>query len=229
MAPEDSAKNAVQPIENTTQLFAKQIPAKQLILQWHYRRARETLMGMLEGSGLPAMLALILAEPLRKALQSQDPCHPSLKESPNELLGKTFLAEFEKQGITGPQPPPAEPKIIEGLMKARTPRRVRTLVKQSRWLRTDGHNGLGVFLWTRPEVFLSLKSDPRVPQSSRPTTAGKWVEVLARRIAAVRAGYKPATGDRYVFKLRRCALCRKAPATWRLKRDGKIILWCGWC
>lgn len=122
----------------------------------------------------------------------------------------------------------SEPKIFAGLLRAKTSRRVRTLVRQSEWLRKS--DGLGAFLWLYPERFINLRDSARLARSGREFTLERQVEILSRRLAGVLAGYKPATAERYLAGYDRCEHCGIRPACWAgLMRGGIQSRWCGYC
>ncbi len=230
----ERVKNAPPTIETKGQ-NPPALSAKQLILKWRYAQTRAVLKGMLRGSGLPDEVARLLAEPLRDYVRTHLPGDPILEKGSNQFLDEWFSRSFAEAGITGRKPPAAEPEILKGLIRAQTVRRVRTLTKQSQRLRGTE---LGAFLWARPKLFLALKLDWRFPKSSRLSSderIKKQVEFLARRIAAVLAGYKPATGYVYLSQLERfCKKCGRPgqvrkPAVLGWREEDGTVPWCGEC
>lgn len=217
-----------QPIDKKAPVSSPLIRDKHRKLLWYWREAWQSLMGMLQGAKFPELTCEEFAEPLAKDLRNLTVEHVPATE---DELRKIWKLSFAKQGIAEAEPYPAEPKLLEALRKAKTTRRVRTIVKQSKWLTPDYRDGAGAFIWENPETFLSLKSDPRIPRSSRPSTDEKWIAVISRRLAAVRAGYKPRSGERIrdisEFLGYRCACGR--PAVLGLRRGREIQAWCGLC
>lgn len=198
-------------------------------LRSSYMRARQALLGMYQGSEFPELAADDFSDWLGKNFKDFyiEEFPDSQAELDVELLERRRTA-FALQGIHDPMELPAERELLESLRKARTARRVRRVVMQSEWLSLDGRDGIGAFLYTYPEKFLSIKIDARVPKPRGPVNT-PWIDSISRRIAALRTGYKPSTGDRYLSELLFCRKCHRNLAVVGFKRGEKVMPWCGLC
>jgi hypothetical protein len=193
---------------------------RHLVLEWAYQSVYGTLWRMNYGAGGRPNLTGLLREQSPPSnddrwLSHLDPVEQIEKFVPQNLVEEDWLArkraERDREMASVP-----EPEIFGQLVNAHSARTLHRLASKSRWLL--GSPVLKTFLREVAEDFLSIKANPRFPQS-----ADKQIDFVARGIAAVVAGYKPNTGHKYAMSLiERCEACHDKPAIIQLNRDSGI-------
>ena len=88
---------------------------------------------------------------------------------------------------------PGEPEVLEALLRARTPERVRQICKDAiNWPIARG-SMFPRYLSQYAKQFLAAKHDPRFPRSSRPTNQLKQLWFLSRALAGALFGVRTRT------------------------------------
>jgi hypothetical protein len=136
--------------------------------------------------------------PLLSELSIKAELRPKHVATPEEIRqwkkqSREKLANLQIEVLDPPGHPP-EPDLWKRLKRATKPQQVRTICSQSRHWLNSKRSELGQLLYKHADQFLEAKADPAYPHSERRSSENKRIQYLARAMAGVSVGLKPATG-----------------------------------